>query len=76
MEKLDEKDRCSGRTTRLIDGLIQELFKEGKIKVYDHWDAIQSHEMVFKKILKRLSVEHPKIGLNADINLRIIEIMK
>lgn len=40
--------RRTGRTTRIIDSLVQELFKKGSIIVYDHhtddhaWNIIKS----------------------------------
>lgn len=73
---MEEKYRRTGRTTRLIDGLIQELFKTSKIKVYDHWPTRQSHERVFKMILKRLSLEHPGLILKVDGSSLTIEILK
>jgi hypothetical protein len=53
-------ERRSGRTTRLIDYYIQELFIRGETTVMDHHrsESFYTKNVVFKKLLKRLSFEH------------------
>lgn len=49
--------RHSGRTTRLADYYIQQLFKEGFCKVRDHHDAPNQHRALYDTICKRLHNE-------------------
>lgn len=53
--------RRSGRTTRLIDHLIQELFtNHGKwVSILDHHRSKKSHKLLMDKIVTRIKLEHP-----------------
>lgn len=53
-----EPGRRTGRTTRLVDSFINELFTQGQVKVYDHHPLNHSSLMVLKMVLKRLKSEH------------------
>lgn len=53
-----ESGRRTGRTTRLVDSFINELFTQGQVKVYDHHPLNHSSLMVLKMVLKRLKSEH------------------
>lgn len=55
---INERGRATGRTTRLADAYIQELFKTGNIKIYDHHNSQQSHKRLSKIIWRRLEIEH------------------
>lgn len=60
--------RRSGRSTRLMDSFVQQLFNEGEVKIYDHHPLRNSDRHLFNRVLKRLYKEH---GLNEkylDIN--------
>lgn len=53
--------RASGRTTRLVDSVIQEFFTQPigtKIYVYDHYGTRQADQMLLEKVAKRLETEH------------------
>ena len=50
--------RRSGRTTRIVDNLIQELFTIGSIEFKDHYYSDLSKERVGKIIRERLYLEH------------------
>lgn len=52
--------RRTGQTTRLVDQFIQELYQNGKTRVYDHMnDNEEARENIYNRVLKRLSMEHP-----------------
>jgi hypothetical protein len=55
--------RRSGRTTRIVDQAIQELFKNGYVFCRDHYPSKQMTEYVFKKVLKRLDFEHGQLPI-------------
>ena len=48
----------SGRTTRIIDKAIQRLFNGERVAVYDHYDTLKTHNLLAKKIERRLQIEH------------------
>jgi len=58
----DEPDitpvRRTGRSTRLIDEYIQELFRGRRILVKDHYGTRQSDELLWDDIMDRLYLEH------------------
>lgn len=51
--------RRSGRTTRIIDDLIQILFIDGRVTVYDHVDKTEEHCRTARIMERRLKSEHP-----------------
>ena len=55
---IEEKGRATGRTTRLADAFIQELFKTGHIKIIDHYNSRDAHKRLFNIICRRLELEH------------------
>jgi len=55
------KIRQSGRTTRLADQYIQELFETGSIEIRDHQGSQQSHNRLGRIIRNRLQREHPQV---------------
>lgn len=66
--------RATGRSTRLIDEYIQKLFENrGQwIKIYDHYESKQAHNILANKIIKRIQNEHP--GTVYDCNKKTCEI--
>lgn len=60
--------RGTGRTTRLIDRYIQELFTEGYIIVKDHYNSLDADRFLTERILKRLKSEHPYVRVNKVTN--------
>ena len=53
--------RASGRTTRIVDELVQEFFKEPlgtKIRVCDHYGTRQADEHILCKLRERIESEH------------------
>lgn len=64
-----ELTRRSGRTTRIADRLIQELFTTGKCEVSDHFgNGYKNRRRVFEILTKRLLVEH-KLKANHYITI-------
>lgn len=59
------KSRRSGRTIKLVDKAVNELFTNGEAIVKDHYDSRESHTDLLKLIIRRLHTEH---GLNAEVN--------
>ena len=57
------KYRCTGRTTRLCDDLIQKLFQNvgEEIQICDHYITYSSDKMLTEKIINRLKLEHPHV---------------
>ena len=68
--------RQSGRSTRLIDDYVQELFNNGIIKVYDHHNTPLAHRFLFDNVLRRLSIEHTHIKLEVNRTENKIELIK
>ena len=55
------KYRMDGNSTRMIDAIIQQIFKGGTIKVVDHYNPVQNIEMGyndFERTIQRLKNEH------------------
>lgn len=64
-ENIYKMGRCSGRTTRLVDEAIQQLFSNRGAKMYfaDHYDSIQADILLQEKIIQRLKREHPNVSV-------------
>lgn len=59
--------RRTGRTTRIIDSLIQEIFLTGSCIVRDHKGNLQIYMKQHKdRILKRLEIEHGLTDLDVE----------
>lgn len=50
--------RRTGRTTLIVDKLIQDFLNNGACYVYDHHESIASRNMVHLIIMNRLKNEH------------------
>ena len=67
--------RGTGNTTRLVDHTIQILFEGKECLILDHHEFgnnIAANEILLKKILRRLDIEHdmsPRKG-NVSVNIR------
>lgn len=58
----DEMFRATGRTTKLVDELIQEFFERPmgtNIPVCDHYPERRADEFLLDRFMKRLESEHP-----------------
>ena len=68
--------RATGRTTRLVDEAIQNLFNNGRCVAHDHWPEKHAYQYLFERILKRLEIEHNKSknDLIVDINRMTISL--
>jgi len=56
-ELKEDEFRGTGRTTRLVDSHIQELYKNGSVTVTDHHDNDIAHEHLANRIFQRLMRE-------------------
>lgn len=50
--------RRNGKSTRLVDKYIQDLFTFGEVEVRDHLDIPTQHDLLVERVLDRLSREH------------------
>lgn len=58
----DEMFRATGKSTKLVDELIQEFFEKpmgARIPVCDHYADRRSDEYLLDRFMKRLESEHP-----------------
>ena len=69
---MQDKYRCTGRTTRLCDAFIQKLFQNvGKeIQICDHYGTRSADVMLAHKIIRRLELEHSHVKPNVRISGR------
>ena len=59
---LDKMFRATGRTTKLVDELVQEFFEQPmgtNIPVCDHYPDRKADEYLLDRFMKRLESEHP-----------------
>ena len=56
------KSRATGRSTRIVDEIIQQLYRNpGKwITLYDHYYDGRSERNIYNMIMRRMDSEHPK----------------
>ena len=82
-EKIDLRDRCAGRTTRLVDKYIQDLYNNiGKwVEVHDHYQirpnqsCWEADKMIMDKILARMKLEHPNDVIEVDRHGRKLKLV-
>lgn len=58
----EETSRATGKTTRIVDKLIQEFFEKPmgtKIAIVDHYPERRADEFLLNVFMKRLESEHP-----------------
>lgn len=58
--------RRSGRTTKMADAYIQELFDKGIVIIRDHFNNINAHEGLFYIVINRLKTEHRSTPITTD----------
>lgn len=75
MEKNNTRSRRTGRSTRLIDKAIQDLFKKKEVVIKDHFDDSESNKQLFYKVLKRIDSEHPSLGYAANPKTKLISLL-
>ena len=55
---MEENNRATGRTTRLIQYYIDQLYTTDKpVVIYDHFDSIHAHKHLTNLIVKRFNNE-------------------
>ena len=71
---MQNKYRCTGRTTRRCDTFIQKLFQNvgEENQICDHYRTRSADEMLAHKIIRRLELEHPHVKPNVRISGRCI----
>ena len=59
---IDLKYRATGRTTRLVDEYIQQIYNnQGEwVRIADHYPSKQADKVVFDKVCGRLKYEHSR----------------
>ena len=71
--------RRTGRTTRIVDKTIQELFKDGEVIVSDHYvdgNQRQANERVFHLVMERFTREHGShVSVYADVRTLTIKLL-
>ena len=65
---MEDENRCTGRSTRLIDEYIQKLFTTGCVTVIDHCNEKHNNMVLLTKIMSRIKNEHPHILEKISIN--------
>ncbi len=68
--------RATGRTTRLIDGYVQELFSTGYIQPIDHHNTKKATRDLIYRIAKRMEQEHPQVKLRVNSRVGYIKVAK
>ena len=76
-ELIELSGRSTGRTTRIIDEYIQELYRhQGEwIEIKDHYASPQADRMVLNKIMARMELEHPDDKVNVDKSRKTQKLM-
>ena len=67
-------ERRSGRTTRIVNEIIEELFKNGEAICEDHYNSSDSNRMLSKLVWRRLNSEHPHVATIFDSSNGILKI--
>ena len=67
---IELKKRKTGRTTRLVDAFVQELFeKRGEwVKIFDHYHERNASRLLIKRIVARLNNEHGITSTDLDVD--------
>lgn len=52
------ENACTGRTTKLLDMMVQQLFTEGEVHVLDHLSNNGTDLELLRKLKMRLEMEH------------------
>ncbi len=70
----DPQGRRRGKTTRLVDLYIQELFINGEVTISDH-GSIEEDRRIFQSVYHRIRYEHPKVELRLNYSRLYFEIV-
>ena len=74
---MEDELRATGRTSRLVDGYIQELFNTGEIEVRDHYPNRNAHKFLLNRIIDRYNNEYNR-GFQKliikDLNIKLVKI--
>lgn len=79
---MEDQNRATGRTTRIVDLIIQKLFESGGTQIYDHYsDGTKSTSdamflMVANIVTNRMKLEHPNIKFRINDNNQSIYLVK
>ena len=60
--------RRSGRTTRLVNEAIDELYEKGSVELKDHYDSPIATINLLRKVLYRLHNEHSHMNYSHEGN--------
>ena len=65
---LDLHERCSGRSTRLIDKYVQEIYdNQGKwVEISDHYPSPKAAVLLAEHIMRRIAIEHQSDHVRID----------
>ena len=77
IREIENNLRASGRTTRLIDYYVQELFKNkyADIEIRDHNKGRMSALYLMDNIVNRIKSEHPRVAVmsnNVNCTLKLM----
>ena len=67
--------RATGRSTRLVDRAIQELFNRGEVTVVDHHITKRASEWLLCRVCVRLDMEHPGVEYTCRKDLLHIKLV-
>lgn len=58
---IEFQSRASGRTTRIVDQVIQQLYRNpGEwVALYDHYYNGRSEKHIYNMVMRRMEFEHP-----------------
>lgn len=70
---IEEETRATGRSTRLVDKYIQDLFNNGEVVIIDHHNIQKVNNYLTSKVINRLKLEH--IGLLFEVNKNKIKLV-
>ena len=68
--------RRTGRSTRLVDKYIQELFTTGLAVVLDHHHSNEADYDLLNRVAKRMSIEHSHVLFVTDKRKCTITLIK
>lgn len=74
---MEDQLRATGRTSRLVDSYIQELFNNKEIEVRDHFTNTRAHKDLLKRIVNRYNNEYnrgfQKLVIK-DLNVKLVNL--
>lgn len=65
---MNEQNRRSGRTTRLVDKAIQDLFTTGMARIVDHYPSHLADKQLLYLVMRRLELEHYNAAQHVEIS--------